>query len=52
MRILHALESMIENPLIKLEKWVDSENYGKREVGFCAQWLLDNICELKKYKYK
>lgn len=35
-----------ENPLVKLEKRSDSENYEYRQVGFCAQWALDNVCKL------
>lgn len=33
------------NPLEQLEDWVHHSHYTKREVGFCAQWCLDNLCE-------
>lgn len=33
-----------EHPLLLLEKWVDETNYVKRQVGFSAQWCLDNLC--------
>ncbi|ODM92278.1 RING finger and SPRY domain-containing protein 1 [Orchesella cincta] len=32
-----------ENPLVKLEQRADSENHEHRQVGFCAQWALDNV---------
>jgi hypothetical protein len=33
-----------ENPLVKLEKHVDVEDdWILRQVGFCAQWSLDNL---------
>lgn len=34
-----------KNPLIRLEGLVKSENYVEAQVGFCARWLLDNICK-------
>ncbi|GFT60569.1 RING finger and SPRY domain-containing protein 1 [Nephila pilipes] len=37
------LESKPENPLVKLESYVSSPNYAQRQVGFCAQWSLDNL---------
>ena len=35
------------NPLCLLEDlWVgDEKDLAKRQVGFCAQWCLDNLCE-------
>ena len=34
------------NVLESLEKFCnDNEDFVKREVGFCAQWCLDNICK-------
>ena len=39
----------VGNPLEKLEPYKDSDDFVKREVGFCAQWCLDNLC---KYKLK
>lgn len=40
------LESMEVHPILQLEKWVDSQCFFKRQVGFCAQWCLDNICKI------
>jgi len=34
------LEAQPRNPLVCLEKWVNSEHCIKRQVGFCAQWCL------------
>lgn len=31
------------HPLIKLEQWTSHKDYMKRQVGFCAQWCLDNL---------
>ena len=35
------------NPLCLLEDlWVgDEKDLAKRQVGFCAQWCLDNLCK-------
>ena len=41
---LHDLNAN-PNPLETLEKWVHHKDFTKREVGFCAQWCLDNLCE-------
>jgi len=43
--INRILEEITPHPLLQLEKWVDSPCYFKRQVGFCAQWCLDNICK-------
>ncbi|KAJ1523563.1 hypothetical protein ONE63_001411 [Megalurothrips usitatus] len=45
--IIKQLESMETHPILLLEKWVDSDCYFKRQVGFCAQWCLDNIFIVK-----
>lgn len=37
-------ESCISDQLMLLEKWTDNPDYLKRQVGFCAQWSLDNLC--------
>ena len=35
------------NPLIILEDWAQNfEDFSKRQVGFVAQWCLDNLCKL------
>jgi len=31
--------------LLSLEKWATSDDYKRRQVGFSAQWLLDNSCK-------
>lgn len=33
-----------EHPLLALEKWADETHYVRRQVGFSAQWCLDNLC--------
>lgn len=33
------------NPLLRLEKLSNSDNYVEKEIGFCAQWCLDNLCK-------
>lgn len=33
-------------PLELLEKWLDHDDYICRQVGFCGQWCLDNLCEI------
>lgn len=43
--IAKRLEQGNGNLLLDLESWLDSENYIEREVGFCAQWCLDNLCK-------
>lgn len=42
MKTLHAQQS---SPIEALEPWVNEEHYVKRQVGFCAQWALDNLCK-------
>lgn len=34
-----------QNPLLELEKWATETHYVRRQVGFCAQWCLDNLCK-------
>ncbi|KAL6084839.1 hypothetical protein STEG23_011231, partial [Scotinomys teguina] len=36
-------ESSISDRLVTLELWADDPDYLKRQVGFCAQWSLDNL---------
>ncbi|KAL7297681.1 hypothetical protein TKK_0009347 [Trichogramma kaykai] len=31
------------NPLLSLEKWANQTKYVQRQVGFSAQWCLDNL---------
>jgi hypothetical protein len=46
MKIMAKLESCASNPLFDLEEWrYTASDYLKREVGFCAEWTLDNLCK-------
>ena len=43
------------HPLLVLQnKFLKSDDYGEREVGFCAQWCLDNIfmIESRQFSYQ
>ncbi|XP_015606939.1 RING finger and SPRY domain-containing protein 1 [Cephus cinctus] len=40
-----------ENPLLELEKWATETHYVRRQVGFCAQWCLDNLFLMEGRKY-
>lgn len=42
---LTVSESCISNRLSVLELWAEHPDYLKRQVGFCSQWSLDNLCE-------
>lgn len=52
--IKKRLQSEDKNPLLRLEKWVLSDNYLERQIGFCAQWCLDNLflVEGRKFSYE
>ncbi|CAH2985308.1 unnamed protein product [Chilo suppressalis] len=52
--IKSRLEHESVNPLLTLEKLVDSVDYMWRQVGFCAKWTLDNlfIVEGRKLSYE
>ncbi|XP_043248420.1 RING finger and SPRY domain-containing protein 1-like [Colletes gigas] len=39
------------NPLLELEKWATETHYVRRQVGFCAQWCLDNLFLIEGRKY-
>jgi hypothetical protein len=41
--IAKILDEMNENALIILEKLIEDNDYVKKQVGFCAQWCLDNL---------
>lgn len=41
----------IPHPLVQLEAWTHSKDYVKRQVGFCAQWCLDNLFLLEGRPY-
>lgn len=45
MTLERRLAALSENPLVKMEPWVTSSDFVERQVGFCAQWCLDNLCE-------
>ncbi|XP_066256182.1 RING finger and SPRY domain-containing protein 1-like [Euwallacea similis] len=51
--ILNKLKKMSPSPIHKLEKWKSETHYVKRQAGFCAQWILDNIfiTEDRNYSY-
>ena len=35
------------HPLVSLEPWAqEMQDFYKRQVGFCAQWCLDNLCKI------
>lgn len=42
---LTVSESCISDRLAVLETWANHPDYLKRQVGFCSQWSLDNLCE-------
>lgn len=39
------------SPIEILEPWVNEGHYVKRQVGFCAQWALDNLCMYENQFY-
>lgn len=43
--IFKKIKTLEKNPLTELEKWKEEIHYIKRQVGFCAQWILDNLCK-------
>jgi RING finger and SPRY domain-containing protein 1 len=44
--IKRKLLSYPEHPLLRLEKYVDeTKDLTMRQIGFCAQWSMDNYCE-------
>ena len=53
--ILKRLAAAEPHPLLPLEAFLEAwehqedqdEYWVKREVGFCAQWCLDNLCKAK-----
>ena len=50
------VEKAVEkNPLLRLEKWMEGDHdFVQKQVGFCAQWCLDNLCKfyiILKYNY-
>ncbi|XP_019875549.1 RING finger and SPRY domain-containing protein 1 [Aethina tumida] len=49
--ILKKLETVKPCPISALETWKEEEHYVKRQVGFCAQWILDNLFVVTDRKY-
>uniref|UniRef100_A0A182NUG3 RING finger and SPRY domain-containing protein 1 n=1 Tax=Anopheles dirus TaxID=7168 RepID=A0A182NUG3_9DIPT len=43
-----------DNPLLRLERHITNNDYTLRQVGFCAQWCLDNyfLIEGRQYSYE
>lgn len=35
--------------MLELEKWAIETHYVRRQVGFCAQWCLDNLCKYSNF---
>lgn len=44
--ILKKLETQKPSPIERLELWTTKTNFVDRQVGFCAQWALDNLCKV------
>ncbi|XP_018325424.1 RING finger and SPRY domain-containing protein 1 [Agrilus planipennis] len=49
--IWKRLQGMEVCPISYLEKWANETDLLRRQVGFCAQWVLDNLFILKNRKY-
>lgn len=48
--IKRKLLSYPEHPLLRLEAFVnESKDFTMRQIGFCAQWSLDNYCESRSF---
>lgn len=43
--IIRKLENEKPCPITELEEWRNEKHFVKRQVGFCAQWALDNLCK-------
>uniref|UniRef100_A0A182JPP5 RING finger and SPRY domain-containing protein 1 n=1 Tax=Anopheles christyi TaxID=43041 RepID=A0A182JPP5_9DIPT len=43
-----------DNPLLRLERHITNNDFTLRQVGFCAQWCLDNyfLIEGRQYSYE
>ncbi|XP_003747264.1 RING finger and SPRY domain-containing protein 1 [Galendromus occidentalis] len=50
-KFLNAEYDSNNHPLRALETWADEEDPIRRQVGFCAQWVLDNIFLLPDRDY-
>lgn len=49
--IIRRLQDEICCPISKLERWINEEHFVRRQVGFCAQWALDNLFIMKNRKF-
>ena len=45
--IMNKIMSLNENVLMRLVEWKYDENNLKHQIGFLAQNLLDNSCNIK-----
>lgn len=43
--IKRRLQQESPSPLLVLESWRNERYFIRRQVGFCAQWCLDNLCK-------
>lgn len=43
--IMKRLQVLNPCPISALELWRNESHFIKRQVGFCAQWVLDNLCK-------
>jgi hypothetical protein len=41
--IAKKLDETNKNALVALEALIDDKDYVRKQVGFCAQWCLDNL---------
>lgn len=49
--IIRRLQSEPSCPISKLEAWVRDDHFIKKQVGFCAQWALDNLFVMPNRKF-
>ncbi|CAG9856793.1 unnamed protein product [Phyllotreta striolata] len=52
--ITNKIKKLPISPVALLESWKEEKRYIQRQVGFCAQWILDNlfVMENREYSYK
>lgn len=49
--IIRRLETEDPCPICKLEEWRQETHFVRRQVGFCAQWALDNLFVMNNRKF-
>ncbi|XP_018571066.1 RING finger and SPRY domain-containing protein 1 [Anoplophora glabripennis] len=49
--ILKKLTELPSCPISALEAWKEEGHFVKRQVGFCAQWILDNLFVMDNRNY-